>query len=385
MNAKLPQWLDPGQLNDVASKAGDSDVLAALASSPAGIREFAVLLSYSATPFLEQMAVNARALTLKHFGRTISLYVPLYLSNYCTSGCAYCGFASDRNQPRHRLEPPQILAEMEALKQQGFEDVLLLTGEETPEADFKYLLDAVAQASKYFHNITVESFAMTEEQYRLLAENGCTGITLYQETYDIERYDSLHRWGPKKDFMFRLEAPERALRAGMRTIGLGVLLGLSDPVFDSLCLYNHAKRLQKEFWDSGISISFPRICNEVGSFVPTHTVSEKYLSQLIFAFRICLPDTPLVLSTRESPQFRDGMAGLGINRMSAASRTTVGGYAAASGDSGQFEVNDTRDTTTICQMLKEKNLFPVFKNWDETFQKKAEGCQPQADPPPAEN
>lgn len=369
MSTQLPQWLDPKELSNLSDTSDSRDVAAALAASSPKARELAVLLSDAAAPFLEQMAEKARALTLRHFGRTISLYVPLYLSNYCAGGCAYCGFASDRKQKRHRLEKPQMLAELKALKRQGFEDVLLLTGEESPEADFNYLLDSVKLASSQIHNVTIESFAMTDAQYRALVKAGCTGTTIYQETYDPIRYAKLHRWGAKRDCMFRLEAPTRALAAGMRTVGVGVLLGLGDPVFDALCLFNHVRRLQKHFWQAGVLVSFPRICNEVGSFRPPHPVDEKRLAQLIFAFRICLPDTPLVLSTREAPRVRDGLAGVGINRMSVASRTTVGGYARGkSPDSGQFQVNDTRDTKTFCAMLKKKKLFPVFKNWDGAFQ-----------------
>jgi len=314
------------------------------------------------------MAQRAEQLTRRHFGRTISLYAPLYLANYCVGGCVYCGFASDRQQPRRRLEKKDLAAEIKALKERGLEDVLLLTGDRTPEADFQYLRESVAIAARHFHNVTVESFAMTTEEYAELVKAGCTGITLYQETYDPVLYRQLHRWGPKQNFQFRLEAPDRALAAGMRTVGIGALLGLADPISEARELYRHAQHLRRKHWQAGVMISFPRICSQLGGYQPRHAVNDAFFAQMIFAFRICLPDVPLVLSTREAPAFRDGMAGVGISKMSVASRTTVGGYRRRSGTTGQFEVNDTRDVETFCRALRRKGLEPVFKNWDSVFQ-----------------
>ncbi|GAG34164.1 unnamed protein product, partial [marine sediment metagenome] len=206
MSFDIPAWLDSASLLDVVNGADLSAVTHAISCSSPTSREFASMLSAVSPQIVELMAQRARTLTRRHFGRTISLYVPLYVSNYCPGGCAYCGFASDREQPRARLEKQDLLAELKALKEKGFEEVLLLTGERTPEADFDYLLECVSIAAESFHNVTVESFAMTTDEYGKLAEAGCTGITLYQETYDPVIYDKLHRWGPKRDYMFRLEA-----------------------------------------------------------------------------------------------------------------------------------------------------------------------------------
>ena len=209
---------------------------------------------------------------------------------------------------------------------------------------------------------------MTGDEYRELAEAGCTGITLYQETYDIGLYRRLHRWGPKRDYASRLEAPARALSAGMRTAGIGALLGLGDPVREAICLFDHAVTLRKAFWREGVMVSFPRLCSETGGFAPDHPVDDRLLARIIFAFRICMPDIPLVLSTREKPSFRDGMAGVGISRMSVASRTTVGGYRDnTSATTGQFDVNDERDVLAFCRALRRNGLDPVFKNWDSVF------------------
>jgi len=380
MKNKDPEWLDPGKWYQLSEKAKEPQVKSALSSVSPGVKEFATLISPAAGNLIELLAQRAQVLTRKHFGRTISLYVPLYLSNYCSGGCVYCGFSSDRRQPRRKLGIKELKAELSALKRKGFEDVLLLTGERTPVADYDYLLSSVRTASEVFHNVTVEAFAMTSEEYAGLVSAGCTGITLYQETYDRELYAKLHRWGEKRNYDFRLEAPARALAAGMRNVGLAVLLGLGDPRLDAICLFQHVVQLRKKYWKSGVMLSFPRICAQYGGFKPEHEVDDKFLAQLIFAVRICFPDMPLVLSTRERAEFRDGIAGLGISKMSAASRTTVGGYhheaslrkgatprQAGKAEKGQFDVNDTRDVKTFCAAMRKKGLEPIFKNWESVF------------------
>jgi 2-iminoacetate synthase len=329
--------------------------------------DFAALLKPADAGRLETMARRARALTRSRFGNTISLYAPLYLSNHCTGGCAYCGFASDRTQPRRKLEPAAIDSELAAIHALGFDEVLLLTGDRTVQAGYDYLREGVARAAKRFHLVTVEAFSMTEAEYRGLAEAGCTGVTLYQETYDEALYAKLHRWGPKKDYAFRLEAPDRALAGGIRTVGLGVLLGLADPAADVPALFRHLERLEKAHWRAGFSVSFPRIRPQQGGFMPAFVVDDACLAQLVFAFRMARPELPLVLSTRESAAFRDGMAGVGISKMSAGSRTTVGGYGAAAETGGQFDVSDERDVEAFCAMLRAKGLEPVFKNWQNIF------------------
>ncbi len=365
----IPEWLSVDIYAEQAQHASRTDVLAALQAAHPAERAFAALVSPAATELLEPMAQRAQALTRGHFGKTVSLYAPLYLSNYCPGGCSYCGFASDRKQPRHKLTIAEMVAEIEALKAMGIEDVLLLTGERCPQADFEYLYDCVVEAARHLHRVTVEAFAMTQEEYARLEAAGCTGITLYQETYDPEVYAQLHRWGEKRDYTYRLEAPDRALTAGLRSVGIGALLGLADPVRDALSVFRHARHLQKRHWRSGVMISFPRICHEVGAFAPSYAVSDQQLVQFILAFRLCLPDVPLVLSTREAPAFRDGMAGIGISRMSVASRTTVGGYGDVEAeDSGQFDVQDLRDVGPFCGAMRGCGLEPVFKNWDAVFQ-----------------
>ncbi len=368
MITELPSELDPSPWLPKARTASELDVRRALASSVPTEVEFAALVSPAADGLLEAMAQKAKHLTESHFGRTISIYAPLYLSDYCPGGCAYCGFAADRAQPRSRLSRAEMLREFEALKAMGFEEILLLTGERSPQADFVYLRDAVAEAAKHFSAITVEAFPMTTEEYRELAAAGCVGVTLYQETYEPVQYQALHRWGPKRDYANRLDAPSRVLEAGMRYVGLGALLGISDPMFDTLALYRHARALRRKFWKSGVTISFPRVCPQEGGYQPPFLVDERFLARIIFAFRICMPDVPLVVSTRENAKFRDGIAGVGVSKMSIGSRTTVGGYREpASSPDGQFQINDNRDIETFFTALRAKGLEPVFKNWDSVY------------------
>ncbi len=366
-------WLDVSEPADYAKSCDLRKVVNSLQSDAPDEKSFAALLSPAAAEVLEPMAQKAQLLTRRHFGQVIALYAPLYLSSYCQGGCVYCGFAADRKTERHKLEMPQILKEIAALKKMGIDDVLLLTGQRTPHADFDYLLAAVEATAKTIPAVGVEAFSMSIEEYEQLAAAGCTAITVYQETYDMELYHTLHRWGEKKDFKNRVDAPSRALSGGIRNFGLGVLLGLADPIEDILRLYRHVRYLQKKYWKAGISISFPRIRPQEGDYAPNFSVDERQLAQIIFAFRICLPTVTLVLSTRERAVFRNGMAGVGINRMSAASRTTVGGYADAADqtlqnpDEKQFEISDKRDMLTFCQDLELRNLQPVHKNWDAVY------------------
>jgi 2-iminoacetate synthase len=369
MSNSMPEWLSPAEWIAFAGTATESDAVAALQSRQPDEREFASLIAPAAAPQLEAMAQRAQQLTRHHFGNTVSLYAPLYLSNFCSGGCAYCGFAADREQPRFSLSPESIDQEIDALMRMGFDDILLLTGERCPQADVSFVRSAVCQAAaKHVDHIAVETFAMEQEEYASLVEAGCSSVTLYQETYEPVTYEALHRWGPKRDYADRLDAPGRALAAGMRSVGIGALFGLADPLHDAICVFQHARHLQRTHWRSGVSISFPRICAQRGDYTPAHVVSDAQLAQFIFAFRICLPDVPLVLSTRETPALRDGLAGVGISRMSAASRTTVGGYVPEECETGgQFSVSDTRSVDAFCLALQAKGLDPVFKNWDSVF------------------
>ncbi|MEI6891984.1 MAG: 2-iminoacetate synthase ThiH [Pontiella sp.] len=372
MTKELPNWLDPSRWLPMTGSENKDAIRAAILSEHPTERELALMLSPAAGEFLELMAQRAQAITRRHFGRTIALYTPLYLSNFCNGGCLYCGIAGDRRAKRAVLNQSQLRHEMEAIQAMKFEELVLLTGERMPEADVPYLNECISIVSEYIHNVTIEVFPMKESEYRNLATAGCTGVSLYQETYDQVVYEKMHRWGDKRDFFNRIDAADRALRGGFRTIGIGALLGLSDPRFDMLCVYRHAKYLLKNYWKAGVSISFPRINPQLGGFQADHPVDEKMLAQYIFAMRIGLPEIPLVLSTREPQRVRDGLAGVGISKMSIASKTTVGGYSDDSEESTeQFSISDERSIPAFCEMLRGKKLEPIFKNWDATYREPA--------------
>ncbi len=368
----LPAEIDPRPWLDKADQASDREVQAALQAPEVNEAQLAALLSPAAAAYLEPMAQRAQALTRRQFGRTIHLYAPLYLSNYCGSRCTYCGFAAQNKVQRSKLTLEETAAELSALQAQGIEEVLLLTGERTRTADVDYICAHTELAARHMHQVTAEVFPMTETEYRQLVASGCVGISLYQETYDPAQYARCHLGGDKRHYGYRLHGPARALAAGMRTVGLGALLGLADPRFDLLALFRHARWLQRQFWQAGLSLSFPRIQPQTGHFEPPYPISDAQLAQYIFAFRLALPSFPLVLSTREAAAFRDGMAGLGVSKMSVASKTTVGGYAAVqASDAAQFEISDERDVATFCLALRRKHLEPVFKDWDAVYRNTA--------------
>ena len=368
MKNNLPAWVDPAPWMERCRHAGSCDVRNALTATQPAEFELAALLSPAARPMIEDLARRSRDLTTSHFGNIIDLYIPLYLSDECTGGCAYCGFAADRHTPRRTLTLDEVDRELDAVAAMGLQEILLLTGERSPHVDATYVGACITRAAQRFHRVTIETFPMTVDEYRHIAACGCSGVTIYQETYDPERYAELHRWGPKRDFPSRLDAPARVLAAGIRTCGLGALLGLHDSNHDMLALYRHARHLQRDFWRGGLSISFPRVCPEGGGFIPPSPVDETRLTQIVCAFRIALPDMPLILSTRERPAIRDGLAGIGITRMSVASRTTVGGYAGADTNrDGQFHVHDDRPVEDFCAALRKKGLEPVFKNWETIY------------------
>ncbi len=328
--------------------------------------DFPTLISPAAAEFLETMAARSRQLTTLRFGKAVRLYAPLYISNECVNACAYCGFNMRNDTPRTTLSLEQVLAEADVLHRQGFRHLLLVSGEHRGFVPVAFISGIARQLRETFAGLSIEVYPMETADYDVLAASGITGIAVYQETYDRARYAALHN-GPKADFSYRLATPERAARAGLRELGIGALLGLSDHRTDLALLALHAGYLMKTFWQARISISFPRIRQAAGNFVPSETVTDRQLAQAVFALRLVLPDAELVLSTRESQQFRDGMAGLGITRMSAGSRTNPGGYSIAEKALEQFAVDDCRNAAEVAAMLDRKGLEPVWKDFDRCF------------------
>lgn len=333
-----------------------------------GIDDFACLLNPQiSSEQLEQMALRAQQITRQRFGRTILLYAPLYLSNECLNGCLYCGFSADNNLRRKTLSLDEIEREARYLHDQGFRHLLLLTGEAPNAADVGYLEQAIEVVKPYCGSISIEVFPMSTDDYGRMVTAGVDGLTLYQETYDQDLYCSLHPYGPKSNYAYRLQAPERAGEAGMRRIGIGSLLGLGNPLSDLFYSGLHARYLMKRFWKTLVTLSFPRLRPASGGFTPQHIVSDRQLTQFICALRLLVPDAGLVLSTRESAALRDNLLALGITQMSAGSCTAPGGYADHSDEGGQFSINDDRSPAEIEKLLKSAGYDPVWKDWDTAF------------------
>lgn len=330
------------------------------------IREFAHLLSAEAESLLEELAQRARGLTLSNFGRTIQLYTPMYLSNYCDNTCLYCGFNINNKIERRALTPEEVEKEARFVSSAGLRHILILTGESRSMSPVSYIRDCVRILRKYFSSISVEVYPLTEGEYSELVREGVDGLTIYQETYDEDTYSKMHPRGPKNDYRFRLDAPERGAKSGMRSVNIGALLGLSDWRREAFILGLHAKYLQDRFPDVEMGASLPRIRPQVSGFRADHEVSDKNLVQMILALRLFLPRLGITLSTRESAELRENLIPLGITRMSADSTTRVGGHTIekSGGENDiQFEISDRRSVDEIKASLGKKGYQAVFKDW----------------------
>lgn len=327
---------------------------------------FLAFLSPAAEEFLEPMAQKAHALTLQHFGRTIQLYTPMYLSNYCENECAYCGFNAGNKIPRRMLTLGEVEKEAAFIASTGIEHLLILTGDSREKSPPAYIKECLGVLKKYFSSISVEIYALTEEEYADFVRSGIDGLTLYQETYDETVYERVHRSGPKKDFRFRLDAPERAAKIGMRNVSVGALLGLNDWRKEAFLMGLHAQYLQDRYGEVEIGASLPRLRPHAGDFKDIATVTDKNIAQIIIALRLFLPRLGIALSTRESARLREDLLPLGITRMSAGSTTSVGGHTIAppgQENAPQFEISDPRDVEEMKAMLAAKGYQPVLKDW----------------------
>lgn len=327
--------------------------------------DFAVLISPAAKDFLEAMAQKSVALTRKRFGNTIQLFAPLYLSNECQNICTYCGFSLTNKIPRKTLTDAEILAEASVLKARGIEHVLLVTGEAQKTVGVDYIGKAIDLLQPLFANVSIEVQPLEQEEYEFLREKGLYSVLVYQETYNKERYHLYHPKGKKSNFQYRLDTPDRLGKAGIHKIGIGALLGLEDWRVDSFFTALHLEYLEKKYWQTKYSVSFPRMRPYEGGEFRVHEMSEKDLLQLIFAWRIFRENVELSLSTRERAHFRNHALALGITSMSAASSTEPGGYSNPDTALEQFEIDDQRSVSEIEEAIRKKGLDPVFKDWLE--------------------
>ncbi|MCL2041383.1 MAG: 2-iminoacetate synthase ThiH [Bacteroidales bacterium] len=347
-----------------------ADVERAIATPQLNITNFMALLSPAAEQYLENMATLSRKYTRQRFGKTVQLYVPLYLSNACVNHCVYCGFNHDNPIQRRILDDQQILEEVQAIKAMGgFEHVLLVTGESPRQVGVEYLEHAINLVKPHFSSISIEVQPLKQEEYERLIHAGLNAVYCYQETYHRERYKVYHPKGIKSDFAWRLDTFERMGAAGIHKMGLGVLIGLEDWRTDALFMALHLRYLQKHYWRTKYSISFPRMRPHEGNdFQPNVVMTDKQLAQLIFAFRLFDHDVEIALSTRESESFRNNMMSLGITTLSAGSKTDPGGYSAKNiTELEQFSVNDDRTPTQILQAIRSNHYEAVWKDWDRAL------------------
>ncbi len=346
------------------------DVEIALGKQRRTVDDFMALISPAAEPYLEQMAVLSRNYTRQRFGNTIQFYVPLYLTNSCMNHCIYCGFNHNNDIKRIILTDEQIMREVEAIKQIGdFQHILLVTGENPRDAGVDYIENAIRLVKPYFSSISIEVQPLKEDEYRRLTDAGLNAVYCYQETYNKERYKTYHPKGMKSKFDWRLDGFDRMGKAGIHKIGLGVLIGLEDWRTDAAMMSLHLQYLQKTYWQTKYSISFPRMRPHEGEdFQPNVIMSDKELAQMIFAFRIFDHDIEIALSTREEASFRDNMTTLGITSLSAGSKTDPGGYAVYRNELEQFSVNDSRCPADVLQAVKKQGYEVIWKDWDLVLQ-----------------
>lgn len=356
---------------DCSSYTAD-DVKSALEHERCTVEDFKALLSPSAEPFLEQMAEKARLETRKHFGNTVYLFTPLYIANYCENYCVYCGFNCYNDIKRMKLSMEQIEREMQVIAESGMEEILILTGESRSKSGIEYIGEACRLARKYFRMVGIEIYPVNTDEYRYLHECGVDYVTVFQETYDSDRYEQLHLMGHKRVFPYRFEAQERALMGGMRGIACSALLGLSDFRKDALASALHVYYLQRKYPHAEISLSCPRLRPIInnGKINPLD-VHEKQLCQVLCAYRIFLPFCGITVSSRESESFRNGIVKICATKVSAGVSTGIGDHeskytgkesGSAEGDE-QFEINDGRSFRQMYNDMSDEGLQPVLNDY----------------------
>ena len=342
-----------------------SDVIRAIESDSCSLEDFKALLSPAAEPFLEQIARKARLETRKHFGNSAYFFTPIYISNYCENYCIYCGFNCHNKIKRAKLSMEEIHEEMKAIAETGLEEILILTGESRKASDVKYIGEACKIAKKYFKNIGIEVYPMNSDEYRYLRECGADYVTVFQETYNSDKYETLHLAGHKRIFPYRFNAQERALMGGMRGVAFAALLGLDDFRKDALGTGMHAYLIQRKYPWAEISISCPRLRPIINNAsINPKDVHEKQLLQIMCAYRIFLPFAGMTISTRERAEFRDNVVGLAATKISAGVSTGIGSHS-ESEDKGdaQFEIADTRGLEEIYESLKKRGIQPVMNDY----------------------
>ena len=340
----------------------ESDVRRALSGDP-GIEGFAALLSPAARNMLEEIAVRAREETRKHFGNSVCMFTPIYTSNYCQNNCVYCGFNIHNKIRRACLTPEEVDVEMAAIAESGLKEILILTGESRARSDVEYIGMCVEKASEYFSTIGIEVYPMNTDEYAYIQRKGADYVTVFQETYDPERYAELHLAGPKRIFSYRFNAQERAIRAGMRGVAFGALLGLGDFRKDAFACGLHAYHLQRKYPHAEISFSLPRFRPFINNEDRVNQVHEPQLLQVSLAYRLFMPFAGQTISTRERPGFRDNIVGLTATKISAGVSVGIGEHSGTEHGDGQFVISDPRGVDEIADALRQHGLQPVMTDY----------------------
>lgn len=329
--------------------------------------DFAALISPAASHYLEPMAQLSRNLTLQRFGNTVQMYIPMYLSNECLNICTYCGFSLHNRVPRRTLTDEEILREVATIKSMGHDHILLVTGESARDVGIDYFKRVIPLIRPHFSNVSIEVQPLDQNEYEELIALGVHAVYVYQETYNKARYGLYHPRGMKSNFQYRLETADRLGRAGIHKIGLGVLLGLEDWRMDSFFCASHLKYLERNYWQTRYSISFPRLRPAEGFAAPNVEITDRDLVQLICAYRILDQEVELSISTRESQNFRNHVIHLGATALSAGSKTNPGGYNVDPQSLEQFEIADERSPNEIAEMIRSSGYEPVWKDWDRAL------------------
>lgn len=347
------------------SEVTDEMIVNSIYKNKHTMEDFLILTAPKAKKYLEDMAVRANEITEKQFGKTILLYTPIYIANYCVNRCAYCGYNVENKIIRKKLTLEEVEAEAKAVAAKGFKHVLLLTGESSFHTPTDYIVKSVEIFKKYFTSVVIEIFPMDEEDYKRVVEAGVDGLTVYQETYDEQVYDRVHLAGPKKNYRYRLDAPERGCKAGMRAINIGALLGLKEWREELFFTALHGDYLQRKYPWIELAFSLPRIRPHAGFFEDLYELTDSDYVQALVALRIVFQRCGINVSTRESSEFRSNLIPLGVTKMSAAVSTGVGGHTMKKEDMGeeQFLINDVIDEVSIKKMIRSKGYEPIMKDW----------------------
>lgn len=344
-----------------------TDVKRALAKPKPDLDDFKALISPAAEPYLEQMAQQAALLTRQRFGYAIHFYVPLYLSNLCANACTYCGFSMENRIKRRTLTAADIERECEAIKALQFDSVLLVTGEHQTKVGMDYFRHTLPQIKSHFNHIAMEVQPLEQQQYRELKGLGLDAVMVYQETYHARTYAEHHLRGNKTNFNYRLETPDRLAQAGIDKIGIGALLGMEEWRTDSFFVASHLAYLERHYWQSRYSISFPRLRPCTGGIEPKSVMTDRQLVQLLCAYRLFNHEVELSLSTRESAHFRDNVLPLGVTSLSAGSKTQPGGYADDTPELEQFVISDDRSVADVAEAVRRHGFEVVWKDWDAVY------------------